>query len=225
MISRTEDSCCTRVSVVAAPPRWGWWAHCDSGFKSWCWTVRWVVYLWVCHIIQNSSIFLLVTNKWFQWERECLCSEMDVSCWLYRYTHQYISHFCCVMNCRLMWDVLSSSKWELLELCLVPNPEIHVKVCVRNSVFTSSMWITFSLMTSVINNLKNSQAHSAVKVKQSHYMPGQALKVPGRWGFQISRHSTHECGRVVSHTHWLPLPSRKYSWCSFLLETESPPGP
>ena len=33
-----------------------------------------------------------------------------------------------------------------------------------------------------------------------------------------------EGGQVVSPTHRLPLPSRKYSWYSFLLETESNPG-
>jgi hypothetical protein len=32
-------------------------------------------------------------------------------------------------------------------------------------------------------------------------------------------------GKVVSLTHRLPLPPRKYTWYSFLLEAESTPGP
>jgi hypothetical protein len=53
----------------------------------------------------------------------------------------------------------------------------------------------------------------------------QALRIPGGWDSQTSRQSAYESGMVVSPTHQPPLPPRKYSWCSFLLKTESTPGP
>ena len=37
--------------------------------------------------------------------------------------------------------------------------------------------------------------------------------------------TAHDGGKVVSLTHRPPLPPRKYSWYSFLLEAESTPGP
>ena len=35
--------------------------------------------------------------------------------------------------------------------------------------------------------LEINRSYNKVKVKRSHYMPGQALRVPGGWGSQISR--------------------------------------
>ena len=37
--------------------------------------------------------------------------------------------------------------------------------------------------------------------------------------------TTQDGGKFVSLTHRPPLPPRKYTWYSFLLETESTPGP
>jgi hypothetical protein len=42
---------------------------------------------------------------------------------------------------------------------------------------------------------------------------------------RISRQSAHAGGKVVSPTHRPPLPPRKFSWYSFLLDAESTPGP
>jgi len=45
-----------------------------------------------------------------------------------------------------------------------------------------------------------------VKVKQSLYTTGQALRVPRVSDSHISWQSEHEGGKVVSHSHRPPLP-------------------
>jgi hypothetical protein len=52
---------------------------------------------------------------------------------------------------------------------------------------------------------------SLIKVKQSLCRRGQALRVSGGTGSNISRQSPYEGGKVVIPMHRPPLPTRKYS--------------
>jgi hypothetical protein len=49
--------------------------------------------------------------------------------------------------------------------------------------------------------------------------------VPGGRGSQISQKVAYKGSKVVSPMHRSPLPPKKYSWYTFLLEAESTPGP
>jgi hypothetical protein len=57
----------------------------------------------------------------------------------------------------------------------------------------------------VIECSRNMRNYQTVNVKQSPYRPGQAKRVPGDSGSQISRQSTSEGGKVVSRSNRPPL--------------------
>ena len=90
--------------------------------------------------------------------------------------------------------------------------------------YCSTKYRTPHNWTQFNSNIYSIFKYTTKKVKQSHYRPQEAKRVPGGWGSQISRQSTHEGGQVVSPTHQAPLPPTKYSWDSFLLEAESTTG-
>jgi hypothetical protein len=115
---------------------------------------------------------------------------------------------------KLLWPTaLSGGKCSNLTQYGSWHIDTQVRDVIRNPASATILW-TYYTVTANVSMLYNT---SKAKVKQSHYRPGQALRVPGDWGYQISRHSAHEHCKVVSPTHRRHLPPKNYSWYSFLL--------
>ena len=75
----------------------------------------------------------------------------------------------------------------------------NLKICNKISVFYTNVMIVIAM--------QNRQKNVFLLVKQYHYRPGQALRVPGGSGSQTSWQSAHEDGKVVSTLDdlWLAL--------------------
>ena len=97
--------------------------------------------------------------------------------------------------------------------CLLDETSTHMNSTKDFEEYATSIYRILQNITNYKKKLHRIMFISIiVKVKQSHYRLGQALRVPGGWGSQISRQSAHESGRVVRHTHRPPLLASVRGW-------------
>jgi hypothetical protein len=102
---------------------------------------------------------------------------------------------CCVMSGKGLCDGPITGKEESYRLwCVWVWSRNHI-----DPVGVVESWKQYTTMICTLSWWRKN-------VKQSNYKPGHSLRVPGVWGSQISRQSTHEGGKVVSPTHRPTLP-------------------
>jgi hypothetical protein len=108
---------------------------------------------------------------------------------------------------------------KLIKLCCIRHISNNQVFIIRNTCtvsFTVSWTYIGSLFAIRLCLIQHQNSRKyfhklnrccCTKVNQSLYIPAQAIRVPGSWGFQMSRQSAHEIGKLVRLTHWPSLPS------------------
>ena len=182
---------------------------------------------WLCHgrpLTNQPQVLNLTPLDSYLWvHKETVVYKTKVDPWA-----APIGHIFAVTQCDHMCpDSLESATLSLLmyvEKCITTWGQSFEQLLFNSTVCLvlqmSRFHMKYVLARDILQHIVKVK-----KVKQSLYSPGQTLRVPGGWGSQISRQSAHKGGKVVSPMHRPPLPHRKYSWYSFLLEAESTPGP
>ena len=116
-----------------------------------------------------------------------------------------------IPRCHLLLPT-SGHVLQYYSLSIVPRNMLYYSRTLSDYLWPAGSLLCFSAFINLIWNTIESfgeqtlSSGTGIKVKQSHYRPEEALRVPGGWDSQISWQTAHGGCKVVSRTLRLPLP-------------------